>query len=230
MKRRAGFTLIELLVVIAIIAILAAILFPVFAQARERARTVSCLSNVGQITRAVRMYADDNNGVWPYCCDAEDRVNHASQAASMPLFWDVMAKYVKSQDAWRCPSDKGYKRSNGTVVKNAYKQNGSSYSTNWELCWDRLESKMNPVKLDQAPQPTKAMVVFDYWGMESRGESSQQSQWHIRKWPEGCWNVGFFDGHAKNLSYNDINYPDGDKTNPWLFSPYWYRPGFPKVN
>src|SRR5687768_11614878 len=64
MKRR-GFTLIELLVVIAIIAILAAILFPVFAQARESARTSSCLSNVKQIGLSVKMYATDYDEHFP---------------------------------------------------------------------------------------------------------------------------------------------------------------------
>src|SRR5258705_13707105 len=59
MKQRRGFTLIELLVVIAIIAILAAILFPVFAQAREAARTSSCLSNTKQISLAVLQYVQD---------------------------------------------------------------------------------------------------------------------------------------------------------------------------
>ncbi|NUQ71226.1 MAG: prepilin-type N-terminal cleavage/methylation domain-containing protein, partial [Chthonomonadales bacterium] len=57
--RKNGFTLIELLVVIAIIAILAAILFPVFAQAREKARTISCLSNAKQMGTAIMMYAQD---------------------------------------------------------------------------------------------------------------------------------------------------------------------------
>jgi prepilin-type N-terminal cleavage/methylation domain-containing protein/prepilin-type processing-associated H-X9-DG protein len=63
--RRNGFTLIELLVVIAIIAILAAILFPVFARAREKARTASCQSNLKQIAMAIHQYADDWDGYGP---------------------------------------------------------------------------------------------------------------------------------------------------------------------
>ena len=66
MERKHGFTLIELLVVIAIIAILAAILFPVFAQARERARMSACVSNMRQIGTAVMMYAQDYDETFPY--------------------------------------------------------------------------------------------------------------------------------------------------------------------
>lgn len=65
-QRRSGFTLIELLVVIAIIAILAAILFPVFAQAREQARTTACLSNEKQIGLGFKMYAQDYDEKWPF--------------------------------------------------------------------------------------------------------------------------------------------------------------------
>src|SRR5579862_8787686 len=71
MQRRTGFTLIELLVVIAIIAILAAILFPVFAQAREKARAITCISNLNQLGTAVLMYAQDyDEGIVPgITCD-----------------------------------------------------------------------------------------------------------------------------------------------------------------
>ena len=68
MRRRLGFTLIELLVVIAIIAILAAILFPVFAQARESARQTSCLSNMKQLGLAMTMYAQDYDEAVPWSC------------------------------------------------------------------------------------------------------------------------------------------------------------------
>src|SRR6266852_2791150 len=68
-RRREGFTLIELLVVIAIIAILAAILFPVFAQAREKARAASCLSNNKQIGLAVAMYLQDYDETYPPAVD-----------------------------------------------------------------------------------------------------------------------------------------------------------------
>ena len=69
-RRRRGFTLIELLVVIAIIAILAAILFPVFAQARESARKASCISNTKQLGLGVMMYAQDFDETYP--CNSWD--------------------------------------------------------------------------------------------------------------------------------------------------------------
>ena len=68
----AAFTLVELLTVIAIIAVLAAILFPVFASARAKARQTACLSNLKQVGLAVQMYAQDYDGIFPYALDASD--------------------------------------------------------------------------------------------------------------------------------------------------------------
>lgn len=112
-RRRAGFTLIELLVVIAIIAILAAILFPVFAQAREKARAISCVSNMKQIGTAMLMYAQDfDESLAPY------RVSHATEKinpyASDPntggstkkavFINQLLNPYTKNDDIWKCAS------------------------------------------------------------------------------------------------------------------------------
>src|SRR5687767_10639650 len=89
-KRRPGFTLIELLVVIAIIALLAAILFPVFAQARDKARQSSCLSNTRQIGSALMMYGQDYDEGLP---------------AWGEYRWHVPLKpYVKNLQVFVCPS------------------------------------------------------------------------------------------------------------------------------
>jgi prepilin-type N-terminal cleavage/methylation domain-containing protein/prepilin-type processing-associated H-X9-DG protein len=89
----AGFTLIELLVVIAIIAILAAILFPVFARAREKAREASCLSNLKQIDLAVAMYLTDYDGTYPYVA-----------SLSMSSLQVLFMPYVKNSQIFTCPS------------------------------------------------------------------------------------------------------------------------------
>jgi prepilin-type N-terminal cleavage/methylation domain-containing protein/prepilin-type processing-associated H-X9-DG protein len=104
---RSAFTLIELLVVIAIIAILAAILFPVFAQARSKARQTACLSNQKQMGTALMMYAQDYDEVLP------GNNNKSAEAIDLPLgFMDnasvrnwakSLMPYVKNLDVWKCP-------------------------------------------------------------------------------------------------------------------------------
>ncbi len=123
-SRRRGFTLIELLVVIAIIGILAAMVFPVFARARESARKAVCLSNVKNIALAIQMYLGDNNDTLPPAESRQDVkdymglatgragcgsfqgenckfINYANPYLSWPV---VLDEYVKNRDVWRCPS------------------------------------------------------------------------------------------------------------------------------
>jgi prepilin-type N-terminal cleavage/methylation domain-containing protein/prepilin-type processing-associated H-X9-DG protein len=97
--RRSGFTLIELLVVIAIIAILAAILFPVFAQAREKARQAACLSNLKQLGLAQSMYTQDYDETLP-------KAIHQMPDGSLFIWPLEVAPYVKNTAVFRCPSDR----------------------------------------------------------------------------------------------------------------------------
>jgi len=117
LTRLRGFTLIELLVVIAIIAILAAMLFPVFARARESARKIQCLSNVKNIALAIQMYLTDYDRFPPSEHRAEVQAafdEHGQKsncqyatAANPYLRWPVIFdEYVKNRDVWRCPSAK----------------------------------------------------------------------------------------------------------------------------
>jgi prepilin-type N-terminal cleavage/methylation domain-containing protein len=99
----AGFTLIELLVVIAIIAILAAILFPVFAQARESARQTTCLSNQKQIGLSVAMYLQDYDNTYP--SQPSDGLLTLAAGGKTSTYYDELLPYQKSQQIWICPSD-----------------------------------------------------------------------------------------------------------------------------
>jgi prepilin-type N-terminal cleavage/methylation domain-containing protein/prepilin-type processing-associated H-X9-DG protein len=96
MLKRKGFTLIELLVVIAIIAILAAILFPVFAQARAKARQAACLAHMKQLGSALVMYSQDYDETLP----AENFNANRSDCD----IWTVIEPYTKNTDMWLCPS------------------------------------------------------------------------------------------------------------------------------
>src|SRR5579871_37943 len=125
-QSRFGFTLIELLVVIAIIAILAAILFPVFAQAREKARTASCLSNTKQLGLGVVMYVQDYDETFPYWswwyssevggCPRSDGAAVDAGCNQWGSFWfNAIYPYVKNAQVYACPSANDH----STILQNA---------------------------------------------------------------------------------------------------------------
>jgi prepilin-type N-terminal cleavage/methylation domain-containing protein len=109
--RKHAFTLIELLVVIAIIAILAAILFPVFAQARDKARQAACLSNAKQLGLAVQMYTQDYDETFFWQTDWNETVDVGAgfwgPKYTTYIRWPIAhLPYVKNKDVFSCPSDK----------------------------------------------------------------------------------------------------------------------------
>ena len=154
MKRNRGFTLIELLVVIAIIAILAAILFPVFARARENARKTTCLSNLKQIGMSLLMYAQDFDEALP----AAYQWQVEGQTWPLMSWRQGIHPYMKNAQAHACPSDgqTGADASGGMVSIPKV-----SYGANpWLMPGVRgaFDGKMVTIT-----HPAETMMVFDAW-------------------------------------------------------------------
>ena len=116
-QRKTAFTLIELLVVIAIIAILAAILFPVFARARENARRSSCQSNLKQMGLGMLQYVQDFDETYPPV-SINNGLAPSQYSSSVPFAWsDALQPYIKSTQLYQCPSDE---TEQGTLVSSDY--------------------------------------------------------------------------------------------------------------
>ena len=135
-KNRKAFTLIELLVVIAIIAILAAILFPVFAKAREKARQISCMSNMRQIGLGFIQYTEDNDETMPSVADRNytgeggwvdiDTPGFGTTPASFSVTTGSIYPYIKSIGVYVCPSDSTGRQSGLSYAVNSCTAAGST--------------------------------------------------------------------------------------------------------
>ncbi|RYG32837.1 prepilin-type N-terminal cleavage/methylation domain-containing protein [bacterium] len=148
MKR--AFTLIELLVVIAIIAILAAILFPVFAQAKEAAKKTACLSNLKQMGTAFALYLNDSDGVYPTCDNDKAKIAGQPPEPETPEAdgpperdWTITTQpYVKNFDILRCQSDASLKAKDPKNPDLA-REYRTSYTVNGWSEYELAESGVN---------------------------------------------------------------------------------------
>jgi len=199
---RRGFTLIELLVVIAIIAILAAILFPVFAKAREKARQSSCLSNLKQMGLAAMAYAQDYDemymyGFGPGLC-LWGHVHTGSEGVGVAYSWPTfLGPYVKNTQIFRCPS------AVPSVCAAANARSGitNAYGINYDgVClWS----------MGQMDKPAERMLIQDMESWFVISSTNTQATCFssmgngLTRHNDGA-NVAFCDGHAKWLSGSTI--------------------------
>jgi len=228
-RQAQGFTLIELLVVIAIISILAAILFPVFARARENARRTSCLSNLKQIGLGMMMYVQDYDEMYPFSrrtFDADDTGWGVSTGQSLIYWFRVLQPYVKSEQLFYCP--------NGSLSAPSNPWYGN-YGLNYLIS---PEETGTPARMSSIASPANIYWAFDagMWQLQSsyltasevkfgryipgvgelRGINSSQCGTY---YPEDCMrgrhfdgvNVAFADGHVKWLK-TSVMYAEAKKS------------------
>jgi prepilin-type N-terminal cleavage/methylation domain-containing protein/prepilin-type processing-associated H-X9-DG protein len=182
--RRTGFTLIELLVVIAIIAILAAILFPVFARAREKARQTSCLANSKQIALGVLMYAQDYD---------EQLMLNARTVAGGGYWYERVAPYLKNLQILQCPSMAPHVNSVPTGADHNYQ---CDYTGNHNIYYAGYGGPLTA--LAKIEKPAECMLLCDNMSAWDYMFPPWWSNYGVNTYPhnEGA-NVAFCDGHSK---------------------------------
>lgn len=215
--RQRAFTLIELLVVIAIIAVLAAILFPVFAQARDTARRTACMSNQRQIGTGVQMYVQDHDERLFPCLKNVGVVQSrtgavAADQASLDRarWWNLLQPFLKGNGVLVCPADEAPTASPGP-------DGALSVLRSYIAC-----RSAEGIALAQLEVPADTVVVTEKWGRDASGAPIRDS-W-IEPWEgdlgidpvtgrvalagnrhAGGMNCAFFDGHARWMHPHTVN-------------------------
>ena len=207
--RKRGFTLIELLVVIAIIAILAAILFPVFARAREAARRTSCLSNLKQLDLACHMYAQDYDELFPvddHVCNPHVR------------FVQQVLPYIKNSQIMYCPSAPS---TGVSYIKSSDANFAASNIGYYYFSFDGLPNTAPPSNAgnEYLGWVDRGFIVTSTgWGNNTRIMSEQwdTDYWLLSDWfcklndqpihgVKGGMNIAYVDGHVKFWPRQAVN-------------------------
>jgi prepilin-type N-terminal cleavage/methylation domain-containing protein len=227
---RPGFTLIELLVVIAIIAILAAILFPVFAQAREQARMSTCLSNFKQIGTGMTMYIQDYDETFPPSRVARPR--GAADCNQKVITWKtVTLPYIKSVQVYKCPSNSHNKE--GDETKNAEPEY-PAFPISYAVSGSALHESLVKGGLPQAacPEPARyIMLVESNQGCADMGiwaATTRDKSWGLKSGffvhPTKRMQALYFDTHAKSTKFSQTLGSSNDDQQ-WT----WWQGGYADV-
>jgi prepilin-type N-terminal cleavage/methylation domain-containing protein/prepilin-type processing-associated H-X9-DG protein len=236
MQRRSAFTLIELLVVIAVIAILAAVLFPVFAQARERARMSACISNMRQIGTAVIMYAGDYDETFPYVTFYSRTGNWGAKGDQTYTWKNAIRPYLKNLDVLACPSNPNSRGIAGAPNTGLPGGNGagwegepeqrlpvsysmSSCSATWYPQNTKEGQSSPPLRQAQLGRPSDTLFICE----STWGNGDMHAAWLWTTCPgvfahsSKTANFIFYDGHVKTKRWLSTLYPLNE--NNWELSP-----------
>ncbi len=230
-QKRSGFTLIELLVVIAIIAILAAILFPVFARARENARRASCLSNVKQMGLAFAQYTQDYDETYPinaWNCGpgSTDCAPLGYNTGRTVLWYHALNPYMKSYQIYNCPSDSVANQrvsASGLVVyASAASYGWNAYTTSSNVA--DLKTPFDKAALASIEDVSGTLLLAESTYYRTGGyppttgnSTIDNARQVVERHFDGS-NVLFADGHAKWQKRDRLIYNVGDPV-PGIWTP-----------
>jgi general secretion pathway protein G len=215
MKGRIGFTLIELLVVVAVVAILAAILFPVFAQAKSAAKKTACISNLSQIGKGTLLYMGDYDDRFPFAVDPIDAAQpqiwsgfpeFQALIPSMPFLHEAVQPYIRSLALFHCPSDVGSRVLDDRPFIPFV--NSPSMHRNWETSYFfRTEIAFKQLSQTGLSSPAETNFLFDASGHwhGSGGEMMPDDPNMDEKLPKYRYNTLFGDMHVKSLNEGQLS-------------------------